>query len=275
MKALKLKIFQTTAHYRIPFTIVRRHTYPIPPYSTVIGLICNVSGIKSQDDEKFKKLKNGLSLAIYGKYKSLDREYVWLRSLNRESHNKRFGYPENRYINQIPEHPGGQMPVIIDVLNDVEILIYIKHDDEVFLSEINSSFENPKKRVCPLHLGRAEDLVIFKEINIVEGLKKEPLYGRLKNYDFTWLIDPERGKKYLDDSLKDCEDYKKFFEKISGSSHLITSFYKIIDGIRVFDYIPVKLFEGGSFPMNFEEPFKFYFDGDIPLFFAKMIHSEV
>jgi CRISPR-associated protein Cas5, N-terminal domain len=79
MKILKLKIYQPTAHYRIPFTFARRHTYPIPPYSTVIGLICNVLGIADQKNENFEKIKNGLSLAIYGEYEFLNREYVWLR----------------------------------------------------------------------------------------------------------------------------------------------------------------------------------------------------
>jgi CRISPR-associated protein Cas5t len=298
MKVLKLKIFQPTAHYRIPFTFARRHTYPIPPYSTVIGLICNILGIENQENENFKKLKNGLSLAIYGKYESLNREYVWFRSLNKEAHINRFSYSENRFIDQMPEHPGGQIPTRIDVLENVNLLIYIKHNDEKFLERMKNVFENPEQRIYPLHLGRAEDLVvfddvlsqkkgggkngtknsvIFKGIEIVEVNKdKKPVYGGLKNYDFTWLVDPERGEKYLDLDMN-WEGYKDFFNKIQGSYHLITSFYKIVEGIRVFEYIPVKLFEGGSFPLYFGKPFEFIFDEkeDIPLFFAKMVYPEV
>ena len=276
MKALKLKIYQPTAHYRIPFTFARRHTYPIPPYSTVIGLICNVLGIENQKDGNFGKLKNGLSLAIYGKYESLNREYIWFRNLSKEAHNERFGFPENRIIDQIPEHPGGQIPTRIDVLENVRLLIYIKHQDEKFLEEIEKSFKNPEERIYPIHLGRAEDLVVFEDIKILEIKEKEKsLYGKLKNYDFTWFVDPERGKEYLDETLSN-EDYKEFFNQIKGSYHLITSFYKIVEGIRNFKYIPVKLFEGGSFPFYFGKPFKFIFDDeeDIPLFFAKMIYPE-
>ena len=277
MKILKLKIFQPTAHYRIPFTFARRHTYPIPPYSTVIGLICNVMGIRSQEDENFKKLKNGLSLAIYGKYESLNREYVWLRTLNKEAHNERFGYPENRFIDQIPEHPGGQIPTRIDVLENVELLIYIKHNDEEIFCKVKESFENPKERKYPIHLGRAEDLVIFEKIDDEIKIEKNLIYGKLEKYNFTWLVDPERGEKYLDTDLN-CENYKNFFNKIQGSYHLITSFYKIVEEIRVrvFEYVPVKLFEGGSFPLYFGKPFKFFCDSEenIPLFFAKMIYPE-
>jgi len=295
MKVLKLKIFQPTAHYRIPFTFARRHTYPIPPYSTIIGLLCNFLGIENQEDEKFGQLKNGLALAIYGRYEYLNREYVWLRTLNKDSHNERFRYPENRIIDQMPEHPGAQIPARIDVLENVNLLIYIKHEDEKFLEKMKNAFENPEQRIYPLHLGRAEDLivfgdvlsqnkiakengtknsVIFKGIEIVEVNKeKKPLYGKLENYDFTWLVDPERGEKYLDESLK-CENYKEFFKKTQGSYHLITSFYKIVEEIRVFEYVPVKLFEGGSFPFHFGKPFEFIIDDkeNIPLFFSKMIY---
>jgi len=159
-------------------------------------------------------------------------------------------------------------------LENVRLLIYIKHSDEKLLEEMKNALENPQKRIYPIHLGRAEDSVIFEAIDIVE-LKKEknPLYGKIKNYDFTWLVDPERGEKYLDLDMN-WESYKDFFNKIQGSYHLITSFYKIVEGIRVFEHIPVKLFEGGSFPLYFGKPFEFIFDEDIPLFFAKMVYPE-
>jgi CRISPR-associated protein Cas5t len=53
--------------------------------------------------------------------------------------------------------------------------------------------------------------------------------------------------------------------------------------MRNFEHIPVKLFEGGSFPFCFGKPFEFICDekeekeekgekGSIPLFFAKMVY---
>jgi CRISPR-associated protein Cas5t len=276
LKVLKLKIYQPTAHYRVPFTFVRRHTYPIPPYSTVIGLICNVLGIKDQQHENFEKLKESLSLAIYGRYECLNKEYMWFRTLNKNSHVSRFGSSENRFIDQFPEHPGGQIPVRVDVLENVRLMIYIKHEDENFLETLKNAFENPTNRIYPIHLGRAEDLVVFEEIktiNIEE--EKKPLYGSLERYNFTWLVDPSRGKKYLDLNFYP-ENYNEFFDEVQGSYHQITSFYKIVGGVRVFEEIPVKLFGGGPFPLFFGKPFKFIFDEDenLPLFFAKMIYPE-
>ncbi len=160
-KILKIKIYQPDAHYRVPFSYQRRFTYPIPPFSTVKGLICNLMGIRDESDELFRKMKEGLSLGIYGRYESLVKEYVWFRNLEKKSHVARFKTVKNRYIDCIPQHPGGQMPVIVDVLHNVNLIIYLYHSDTEFLKEIEVAFENPTKRYSPIHLGRAEDLVDY------------------------------------------------------------------------------------------------------------------
>ncbi|MFN4220133.1 MAG: type I-B CRISPR-associated protein Cas5b [bacterium] len=281
MKILRLKIFQPHAHYRIPFTFSRRHTYPIPPYSTVIGLLCNLLGIRAHTDENFIKLKEGLSLAIYGKFESITREYVWYRNLALDSHKSRFGFPQNRTIDFTPEHPGGQMPTRIDVLENVKLLIYIHHLEEDFLRKIEYAFKNPENRIYPLHLGRAEDWIVFdgnpdSAIKIIEVdvNQKDPLYGKFDYY--TWIPDPIRGEKHLDTQIY-SEDFKKYFQKIKGSSHLVTSFYEVKDGLRNFMHIPVKLFEQGDFPFYFGKPLKFIKDYDlnIPLFLCKMLYPGV
>lgn len=38
MKYLKMKLFQETACYKKPFAFKVAETYPLPPYSTVIGM---------------------------------------------------------------------------------------------------------------------------------------------------------------------------------------------------------------------------------------------
>ncbi len=55
--------------------------------------------------------------------------------------------PENRFINQILEHPGGQLPTRLDVLEDIKLIIYFHHPDEKFLDELKKFIENPEKMV--------------------------------------------------------------------------------------------------------------------------------
>ena len=39
MKAIKLKLYQNLVNYKKPTSFQLKETYPLPPYSTVIGMI--------------------------------------------------------------------------------------------------------------------------------------------------------------------------------------------------------------------------------------------
>jgi len=262
---LKIKIHQPDAHYRVPFSYQRRFTYPIPPYSTVKGLLCNVMGITNENDKNFNELKEGLSLAIYGNYETIVREYIWFRNLKKESHISRFGLATNRVVDGTPQHPGGQMPVIVDVLHNVDLTIYIYHP--AMLDEIKSTFEKPTKRASTLHLGRSEDWIVIKEvekISVGKGtIRSLPLFCWVPS--FNDLTIPTEGN----DKENFKEDYKTFFSQINGNLFKLSLFYEISeDNKRTFTkFIEVKLFEKGGFRAH-----QFFVDESekIPLFFAKM-----
>ncbi|MCX7942695.1 MAG: type I-B CRISPR-associated protein Cas5b [Dictyoglomaceae bacterium] len=260
---LKIKIYQPQAHYRIPFTYQRRHTYPIPPYSTVLGLIANVLGIKNLPGQeepclkencnciyhKFKKLK----ISICGNFKDKSTEYTWLRNLSKEAHEKRFICSKNRYVAGHIEHIGGQAPCLIDILNDVNIIIYLYHEDYNFLETIKESFNNPNNRTSPLHLGRAEDWIIIKEIDILKTFIIEEINGDYKN--FFWI--PEKTFDL---------GYNFDFNKINGLVYNLTTFYKIVNGSRNFEYIRVKLNDG-----NLGDIYSLYDPNeDIPIFLGDL-----
>lgn len=95
MKILRLKIYQPQAHYRIPFTYQRRHTYPIPPYSTVIGFLINLLGINNQNSNDYQNGIANLKISIAGKFKSKSTEMIWFRNLSKDAHNSRFGHTQN------------------------------------------------------------------------------------------------------------------------------------------------------------------------------------
>ena len=260
-RVLRIKIHQPDAHYRVPFSYQRRFTYPIPPYSTVKGLICNLMGVKDESDESFIKIRDGLSLAIYGRYESLTKEYIWFRNLSKDSHISKFHSVNNRILDNVPQHPGGQMPVTIDVLHNVNLIIYIYHPDEDFLNRIKESFEYPSNRLSVIHLGRSEDWLVFQEIKWPVILRKE--YAMSIRY-FTWIPDRE----YADNDFI-SEDYYEFFDRLNANIFRLPAFYKVNDNNqRIFDkYVTVKLYEGGAFKKS-----KFYVDSEenIPIIFTKL-----
>lgn len=259
-KVLKIKIHQPNAHYRVPFSYQRRFTYPIPPYSTVKGLICNLMGIKDEDDERLTKIK-GLSLGIYGRYESLTKEYIWFRNLSKDSHISKFHSVTNRILDNIPHHPGGQIPITIDVLHNVNLIIYIYHPEEDFLKSIKDAFEYPSNRLSIIHLGRSEDWLVFQEIKLPVKLIKD---SSMSIRYYTWIP----SKEYAEEDFIN-EDYGDFFDRLNGNIFRLPTFYKITDNNqRVFDeYVTVKLYEGGSFKKH-----EFYIDSDenTPIIFTKL-----
>jgi CRISPR-associated protein Cas5t len=259
-QVLKVRIHQPDAHYRVPFSYRRRFTYPIPPYSTIKGLICNLMGIRDDKDAEFKKLQQGLSLAICGTFESIVKEYIWFRNLKNKRHIAKFNSATNRIMDGVPQHPGEQMPVTIDVLHNVDLSVYIYHPE--LMDKIKSAFENPSNRLSSLHLGRSEDWIVIKEIEKIPIGKY-----RLRHLSlFTWL--PSLSD--MDDEfVPDKESYKKFYEQANGNLFRLPTFYSITENNqRVFTkYIEVKLFEKGGFKAQ-----EFYIDNSemIPVFFAKM-----
>ncbi len=192
MKTLLIKIYQPTAHYRMPFTYQRRHTYPIPPYSTVIGFLCNMLGIDYQGNEQYEQLKK-CKLSVSGRFEQKLTEYIWFRNLSVIAHNNYFfnkkatSYPKDFYASRDKNgeinHIGGQSPMRIDVLENMHLNIHLS-GDENFLGELETYLHNPVNRLETVHLGRAEDWLVFESIKLVDLDKSD----RDKNYNhFFWI----------------------------------------------------------------------------------------
>lgn len=243
LKILCLRIYQPQAHYRIPFTYQRRHTYPIPPYSTVIGFLCNLLGYDGMPAEH-SDLKN-IKISIAGRFESKTTECIWFRNLAKKAHADRFGTVENRSVGGHIEHIGGQSPVFIDVLNDVRLVIYLAHKNENFLKEVRSSFENPVRRLEILHLGRAEDWIVIEELSQVCELSRFSIKRVDANFGhFFWI--PQRIYQ------PNSKDNLTEFEQFEGLLYRLPTFWTVEDfdktlnrhGRRIFDYVTAKLSDG-------------------------------
>lgn len=258
--ALRLIIYQPHAHYRVPFTYQRRHTYPLPSYSAVRGLLANILGIRGytfgEDPERnsdFQKLK-GLRIGISGRFAAKSTEYVWFRNLSKEEHLNRFGAGDKRSVWGIAEHPGGQSPVLIDVLNDVRIVVYLGHEDESFLQYLSEKIQNPSDRLYPLYLGRAEDWVVFEEASIVELSVVE------KDADFEYFFFvPENPWMPSQDSFD--------FQKVEGLLYRVPFFWELRNGSRDFRYVLAKLNDGRIKGISFLFDASFGWKG-LPVFLA-------
>jgi len=242
MPFLRIVIYQPHAHYRIPFSFSRRLTYPIPPYSTVIGFLCNLCGINDQKSKEYGYIRE-LKISISGRFSSKTTEYIWFRNLKKESHIDYYGAESYREKNGWIGHPGGQMPSYVDTLNDVEVVIHLYHKDENVIGFLERNLKNPKRRLDVIHLGRAEDWVVFRDITSIEDRNIE--YGYVDgNYDYFFWI-PE---KFFIPTKNDVQSYEEF----DGTIYLLNTFSKVegyeesfvISNRRIYEKTRVKLNEG-------------------------------
>ena len=134
MDILKIKLHQEIAVYRNPVTMEIIESYPLPPPSTVLGMLHCMLGEFDSDRR--------VDLSIQGSYGALLRDY---------QHYKKFGM--NR-----------PYPIVVNILHDVRLTLHIKAEDTL-LKRIEEAILFPS--YYP-YLGRAEDLVKFESIDLVK-----------------------------------------------------------------------------------------------------------
>ena len=150
MKILKLKLFQETACYKKPFAFKVAETYPLPPYSTIIGMFHKIIGAKS--GEYFP-----MNISVQGNYESIFSNYQNLRMFKGKD--------------QVTA-----MPRNVHQLLNIELLIHLKADNEI-VDRIYDNIINGKETFT---LGRNEDLVKLEDIKYVNNILIEQ--GKMEKY---------------------------------------------------------------------------------------------
>lgn len=258
IKALRLVIYQPHVHFRLPFAYQRRLTYPLPPYSTVIGFLSNVLGIGYDlENQVAEKLKN-LKISIQGNFESKVTESIWFRNMSKHAHVARFSEVNKRFVNGRLEHIGGQSLMSIDVLQDAYFTFHFYHEDQEFLKNLEDNLKNPSNRLDVLHLGRSEDWIVIRDIS---SIKLEILTNDRNSNNFFWI--PETMINPESDSI---------FDQIEGLTYRLPTFCHIEDyqrtlnmhGKREFEYIPTKLNDGAIMDVPY------WFDPEVqsPVFLA-------
>ncbi|MDI9623607.1 MAG: CRISPR-associated protein Cas5 [Candidatus Aenigmatarchaeota archaeon] len=152
-----LEIFQPFAQYRNPFTFDHAQSYPLPPKSTIIGMLQNALG--RYYDKKLYNLKvsiHGLFETKFWNYQNLIMGEVSLKRYNGRLKLWNEGYPlysENKKSQRRPRFQ--------EELFNGHYYIFIKGEKDMLL-EIEESLSKPSKL---LYLGRSEDLIFIRKIH--------------------------------------------------------------------------------------------------------------
>jgi CRISPR-associated protein Cas5t len=207
MKALRMKLFQETACYKKPFASKVAETYPLPPYSTIKGMIH--AWIQA---DRFIPMR----LSIQGQYeaKLLDyQRYYFFKKKEMTSfplvtdgiRDVDFSYDRNEMTT---------MPMYTHLLYWVELLIHVEAEEEI-LTKLIEAIETGSG---PYSLGRWEDLVRIDEYKLVNVRELE------KEQDLQY-------NAYIPQHLLD--------EEIRYIPYELNWKYDIINGIRQWEKVHV------------------------------------
>lgn len=157
---IRIKCRQSMVNYRKPASFIIKETYPLPPYSTVLGMIHNMCGYTTYHD-----MKLSIQGTCHGRVSDMYTRYSFKSGASYES---------GRHNLPIPAKDGrvyGAFRGIAytELLCNVELVIHIKPLAEDF-DTIFQALTHPPKYPS---LGRYEDLLDIGSVEIVAGKLEE------------------------------------------------------------------------------------------------------
>lgn len=154
MKVIRLEIYQNLVNYKKPTSFQLKETYPLPPYSTVIGMIHSICGFTEY---------NPMEISIQGDYHSKINDLYTRYEFSGST------FEQGRHNIQIKDkdriYGVTRGVATCELLVDVNLLIHIKPNDESIIPIIYENLKNPKEYIS---LGRREDIVLIKNVEIVD-----------------------------------------------------------------------------------------------------------
>ena len=205
MKAVKLKLYQNMVNYKVPTSFQLKESYPLPPYSTVIGMVHSLCDFK-----EYKSMKISISGNYFSKVNDLYTRYEFKNGnpfeMGRHQLNVN-GYGINRGV------------ATAELLVDVNLTIHIIPEDqsEEFLDIIFEAFKYPREYPS---LGRREDVVLIRDVKIVD-VEKKKLEKDLSNGEDDFAYIPVN---FIQEKLVNYGD-KKNGMNIYGTRYELTKNY--------------------------------------------------
>lgn len=166
-KAIRLQCFQNLVNYKKPSSFIIKETFPLPPYSTVLGMIHAACGFTTF---------HSMRLSIQGTNQGTVSELY-----TRYSFSPGGKYEEGRH--QICIEDGEKYGIFKGIANvelvcENKMVIHIIPEEEDF-NIVYESLKNPPKY---LSLGRYEDILDIERIDIVSIHLEESVTARRNIY---------------------------------------------------------------------------------------------
>ncbi len=183
LKAIRVELEQQLPNYRKPASFLVKESFPLPPYSTVIGMIHTACGFTEY---------HPMRISIQGNYASDVSDLAVLYNFGIKYDATRHQY---KVLNEEGIYDGINRGVRnIHLLSDVKMILHIIPDKEEELEEILKGLQYPKRF---LSLGRHEDLIHITEISEVELEEYDVKNHRNAKVEYNLYVPLECMKKTL------------------------------------------------------------------------------
>jgi len=156
MKAIRVRLWQDMVNYKKPTSFQLKETYPLPPYSTVIGMVHNLCGYTEYQP---------MQISVQGRYLSKVNDLY-----TRYEFKNGMKYDVGRHQLKAGEYGVNRGVATAELLVDVELLLHIVPEDQRLVEEIYTAFVCPKEYPS---LGRREDLATIEEVKVANLSQKE------------------------------------------------------------------------------------------------------
>lgn len=208
MKAIRLECFQNMVNYRKPTSFLLKESYPLPPYSTVIGMIhaaCNFTS--------YHPMKISIQGTNAGSISELYTRYTFGNGTK---------YEEGRHnicLKDDIDYGIYRGIGYIELVCQNKMLFHIIPENEEDFDVILKGLKKPAKFPS---LGRYEDLLDIQKIEVVELNKSDE--AECKNDIY---IPVNNILEDIDNYSNEETLYKIFMEKISATIYTLNKEYEI------------------------------------------------
>lgn len=160
-KAIRVECFQNLANYRKPSSFIIKESYPLPPYSTVLGMIHTACGYPRGE---FHPMKISIQGKNAGSVSELYTRYSF-------SFDTKYEKGRHQVCIQEEEQTYGAFKGIahVELICNNNMILHIVPSEDDFETVYQSLM---KPAVYPA-LGRHEDLLDIKKVEIVELREEE------------------------------------------------------------------------------------------------------
>ncbi|MGV8129948.1 MAG: CRISPR-associated protein Cas5 [Methanolinea sp.] len=152
----------TTASFRVPETHTYHQTLPLPPKTTVIGMMGAALGLVLQDAHAYSRT-HGIQIGVYGSHKGLMRDLWNYRKVTGK---------EKSYTPIDIKNRRHYSILIREYLTDCDFTFFFGAASKESLADIRDAMARP---VYALTAGNSDDLLKIAAISPIQEVNEEPI----------------------------------------------------------------------------------------------------